>query len=741
MLQNHSKKGMQALFCASMMLSAILLFGCGGGSGGDTGPQGATGPPGPPGPPGEPTTNAESCQVCHTAGKIADIAVAHPDPTGQDVTLSSITLTNTGGHAVVSFHAATTAGPVTNLTFADVRTYMAVLIPAGTATIGYNGVSWGTWSSPYFERWAAETSSTAGAIFDLANAATGDYTYTFATVFGSAAALLEAPDYNPAYTQRLVIRVSGHNDPVTGLALTNNTVGFLDFVVPADGANAVPLDSQRMFVTADACKQCHSPLFQQAAHADGYLDTRACVICHSPLGHYGTLMQTDHAYLPILVHQIHAAIDNPKFADEIRGLGFGAVTYPQDIRNCVACHTNSGLNLGTGDEVDHWKTNPSAETCGSCHTVVNFATGENHGGGIQTDNAGCHYCHPAEANPNLNPAAGASVTEAHDTAPSARLHPTPANIPEFDVTLNITPSFAPYVAGQVLEVRVTLTDHATGIAVPSTVYTTPQDAAGQTGGGLNVASLYVYGPRAKSVPVLATGTVTDPVFDSATDTPTQGHDLFAGGTDPLVTTDSSGFGYRLLAIPADMQAGTYMVRVRMGDYGRVTDSNYRIESTAFQNIQIGTATVEDKVAGAACPNCHGTGTAPFHDARHAVVFDTDQCLSCHDQSGNFAIPIANRVHAVHSANPEGDIYVLNGGSPSSRDWSDVTYPQNIQSPVTGHTADDGLPRCVGCHTSGDTTYKTLPYMMPCVGCHANAVSPINGSSGDIEHMRQNGGPF
>ncbi len=253
------------------------------------------------------------------------------------------------------------------------------------------------------------------------------------------------------------------------------------------------------------------------------------------------------------------------------------------------------------------------------------------------------------------------------------------NVPEFDVALTITPPVngSYYVAGEAPEVRVTLKNHATGIAVAPAVYTTPQDDAGVTGGGLNVASLYVYGPRAKSVPVLATGTITDPAFDSATGTPTQEHDLFVGGADPLVTTDSSGFGYRLLPIPADMTAGTYMVRVRIGDYGRVGTGDYHIESIAFTNIQIGTATVEAKVAGDACINCHGTGTAPFHDERHAVVFNTDQCLACHDQSGNFAIPIANRVHAVHSANPAGDIYVIKGGDPSSRDWSDVTYPQDI----------------------------------------------------------------
>jgi OmcA/MtrC family decaheme c-type cytochrome len=732
MKRNHLKfkAGGYALFFTVMMLGALLLIGCGGS--GDTGATGPPGPTGPTGPTTPVTTTGETCEVCHSAGKIADIAVAHPDPTGQNVTLSSITLTNAGGIPAVSFHAATASGPVTDLTIDDFIFMLADLVPAGTAT-----TSWGTWDSPYFERWAYERTGNDRSgnpypygTFDASDAANGNYAYTFVTGFGSAEALNEAPEYNAADTQRLVILVSGHND-ASGNAVTNNTVGFLDFVTPSGGGAVTTSVSQRLFVTADACKKCHSPLFQQAAHADTYLDTRTCVICHSPIGHYGTLMQTDKAYLSAFIHEIHDAIDIPKFSAENRGLGFGAVAYPQNIEKCVVCHTDSGLALGTGNQIDNWKTHPTAEICGSCHVTLNFTTGENHPGGVQT-NTTCTVCHPASGF-----GFGMSVATAHDTTP------TGMNVPEFDVTLSITPPIngAYYVAGEAPEVRVTLKNHSDGSVVSPAVYTTPQDAAGHTGGGLNVALLYVYGPRAKSVPVLATDTVTDPNFDSATDTPTQGHDLLLlsnGAASPQVTTDMTGFSYQLLPIPASMTAGTYMVRVRIGDYGRISDSNYRIESLAFTNIQIGTATVQDKVAGNACIDCHGTGTAPFHDARHAVVFDTDQCLACHDQSGNFAIPIANRVHAVHSANSAGDLYNIAGGT--GRDWSDITYPQNIQSLVTGHATDDGLPRCVGCHNSGDATYKTLPYMMPCVGCHANASSPTN-ANGDLDHMRQNGGPF
>jgi hypothetical protein len=750
------KGGGPVFFLAVMILGALLMIGCGGS--GDTGPPGPPGAPGTPGttesPPPEVTT-AETCAICHSAGKIADIAVAHPDPTGENVTLSSIILTNPAGTPVVSFHAAfASGGAVTDLVDADFIFMIADLVPAGTLT-----ATQGTWDTDYFERWARERASDSSlGVLDTTNAASGNYTYTFATAFADATT--EAPDYNEAHTQRLVILVSGHDD-ASGNAITNNTVGFLDFVTPAAGGAVTTSVSQRLFVTADACKKCHGAPFQQAAHADRYLDTRTCVVCHSPIGHYGAGgspdMVANNAYLPILIHQIHAAIDNPEFATEIRGLGFGAVTYPQsfqkhpeqgdpvpgneEIPNCVSCHSNpSNLALGTGDKIDNWKNHPTAEVCESCHTDVDLATGQNHPGFAQ-QNGTCLVCH----NGGLAP----TTAVAHDTTP------TGVNIPEYDVTLNITPpvngSFYDPGTGEAPEVRVTLNNH-NGSAVAPAIYTTPQDVKGHSGGGLFVASLYVYGPRAKASPVLATCTETDPAFSDPShpcgldpngdpNPPTQAHSLFVGGTDPQVTTDMTGFGYQLLEIPAGMKPGTYMVRVRIGDYGYISNTNYRIESTAFRLIQIGTSTVEKKVVGddpvsgeTACVVCHSTRTAPFHDARHVVPFDTDECLACHDQSGGHPDALTNRIHAVHSANSAGDIINIESVTPT-RDWSDITFPQNIQSPVTGHTADDGQPRCIACHTPGSSsgTYLTNPFMLPCVGCHT-----VNG---DLDHMRQNGGPF
>ena len=195
--------------------------------------------------------------------------------------------------------------------------------------------------------------------------------------------------------------------------------------------------------------------------------------------------------------------------------------------------------------------------------------------------------------------------------------------------------------------------------------------------------------------------------------------MFTGGTDPLVMTDATGFRYQLMPIPAGMEPGTYIVRVRIGDYGRVGTGDYDTESIALATIQIGTATEELKVAGDACVGCHNTGNFMSHNERHAATFNTDNCLSCHDQSGNYAVPIANRLHALHSANTDGDIYTIEGGL---RDHSAVTFPS--------------LPlRCTTCHTSGNGTYLTNPFMMPCAGCH------VQEGNGALGHMQSSGGPY
>ena len=303
MLQSYSQKGMQALFCGAMILSAILLFGCSGGSSGIYRASRTRRAARPAGAARGANHYRRILRSLSYGRQNRRYRCGPPQPHRTGRHHIKYYPDNTGGFAVVTFHAATTAGPVTNLTFADARFFIADLVPANTGT-GY-----GTWPTAYFERWASE-SHRGGAISTLGMPPPATTPIHLPPV--SRMLRQQLQNYNPTHTQRLAIIISGHND-ANGNALTNNTVGFLDFVVPAAGASAVPLDSQRQIVTADACKQCHSPLFQKAHHADSYLDTRTCVICHSPLGVYSTIMQRDDAYLPVLVHQIHDSIVGSRF--------------------------------------------------------------------------------------------------------------------------------------------------------------------------------------------------------------------------------------------------------------------------------------------------------------------------------------------------------------------------------------------------------------------------------------------
>jgi hypothetical protein len=243
----------------------------------------------------------------------------------------------------------------------------------------------------------------------------------------------------------------------------------------------------------------------------------------------------------------------------------------------------------------------------------------------------------------------------------------------------------------------------------------------------------VYGPRDEAIPVLATNTITDPAhtFNNVTTFATQAHSMFLGGTDNLVSSDAAGFKYQLLTIPAGMAPGTYMVRVRIADYSRVNDTNFRIESIAFTTIQIGTGTEEPRLSGDACVDCHGTGTAPFHDARHVVLWKPDECLGCHDRSGNHADYLGNRTHAVHRSTITGDLLGAN--------WSEVTYPRPANN-------------CLTCHTTTlDTPVWRTPDMLACGGCHGSrptvdpATFPVANQAqverevAAAQHMAQMGG--
>ncbi len=262
MFRNHSKNCKYVLLCMAMLLGALMLFGCNDGSDGSNGSAGAAGPAGPPGPAATTATD-ESCTVCHSADKIADIAVYHPDPMDEDLTVTVNSVTDTGGGVLlVNFTWTDEAGdPVTGeLNTDNTRFYLADIVPAGTAAsyLDENGdpAPAGIWFTDYLERWAIEGKPGRGVypIGTWTEVGGGVYTYEFVTAAGSAEALAEAPDYDATHVQRLFMIVSREG--------FNNAIGIKDFKL--DGTQ---LDPQRVLAPSDGCKSCHSPLFQNAAHA------------------------------------------------------------------------------------------------------------------------------------------------------------------------------------------------------------------------------------------------------------------------------------------------------------------------------------------------------------------------------------------------------------------------------------------------------------------------------------------
>lgn len=140
-----------------------------------------------------------------------------------------------------------------------------------------------------------------------------------------------------------------------------------------------------------ACNTCHNPL---SAHGGSRQDVKLCVTCHSPQTVDPDTGNT--VDFKVMIHKIHRGENLPSVQAgipyQIIGFGqsvndFSTVALPQDIRNCATCHAPPAT------QAPNWYTFPSRAACQSCHDDVNFATGENHPGGIQVDDSHCADCH------------------------------------------------------------------------------------------------------------------------------------------------------------------------------------------------------------------------------------------------------------------------------------------------------------------------------------------------------------
>jgi hypothetical protein len=246
-------------------------------------------------------------------------------------------------------------------------------------------------------------------------------------------------------------------------------------------------------ITSAKCAACHKGAISgkmYAHHVDigrspvgnwalDYDPQRSCFACHNNDG-YAAYTDTNAPggrvpdTLVRRVHGVHMGehLKNPFNTDPNTGdfRHYTHVLFPADVRNCATCHAD-----------DRWKTKASRMACGSCHDATWFgpetaipAGMEAHEGGPAENDNSCSICHSA------------TQVVRHHAIPEPSMDP---------INLSLTPpaNGKYYVPGEKPAVSVVILDDTGTNAIDHTKV---------TDGNFSTASLFVYGPRARSVPVL-----------------------------------------------------------------------------------------------------------------------------------------------------------------------------------------------------------------------------------------------
>jgi len=143
--------------------------------------------------------------------------------------------------------------------------------------------------------------------------------------------------------------------------------------------------------TDAACNRCHDLL---AEHGGSRQEVKLCVTCHQP---QTTDPDTGNTVdMKVMIHKIHRGefLPSVEAGHPYQIIGnqgavhdYSTVVFPQDIRNCVRCHTPEATQSNV------WYTFPSRAACGSCHDDIDWVTGANHPAGAQADDSACASCH------------------------------------------------------------------------------------------------------------------------------------------------------------------------------------------------------------------------------------------------------------------------------------------------------------------------------------------------------------
>ena len=192
----------------------------------------------------------------------------------------------------------------------------------------------------------------AGSLVDNKN---GSYSYSFSTNLKSST----RATYNSDLAQRVVL--NNYIRGTTPAPLPDGTTlpvftGIFDYVADT-GAEAT---YSRKIVTTASCNTCHEDVINAKHYTS---DVNFCASCHTE----GKVKPGNE--FNVLVHAKH------------KDLKLGS------LDSCQSCHTASDA----APDWDNWSRIPTAATCGSCHSNIDFAAGKGHS--QQLDNSNCIACH------------------------------------------------------------------------------------------------------------------------------------------------------------------------------------------------------------------------------------------------------------------------------------------------------------------------------------------------------------
>jgi OmcA/MtrC family decaheme c-type cytochrome len=497
--------------------------------------------------------------------------------------------------------------------------------------------------------------------------ADGDYTYTFKT---------KAPStFDKAATH------------VIGVSAQRNLTEFMTYDEWSETANDVykfvpngsAVKATRSIVSDGACNKCHNPMF---GHGGSRITVELCIICHTPQTVNPDTQLTQD--MPVLIHKIHmgSSLPSVKAGNPYRIWHRGAwsdfsdVVFPQDVRNCTACHTGA-------PQADNWKTNPTAAACGACHDDVNLATGQNHVNLPQPNDNQCKNCHTAEATLDFD----ASIPGAHVIPNASTSLPgivlqvvkvdnaTPGNAPT--VTFKVTDkSGAAVDISKLTQIRVVLGgpngDYQTGSG-GIRVSEDPSKTAGANG-------VYTY-TMTNKLPAAAKGSYT--VSLEARNSVT----LMAGTTKETAATDCA----------------------------KPVEYYFSVDQSAV-------APRRQVVSSEKCMACHQTLTFVHGGTRG----ETQECVICHnptltDGTSKQSVNYAWQIHSIHRGENLANPYVL-----GTTNYQEVRFPGDLRVCSTCHVNDsyqvDNVGATAPVASTGGFMTPTAPISAACQGCHDDLAS-------------------